>query len=89
MSTTVSVRLDDATINDLDMMAKAADRSRAWLMSQAISQYVEHEAWQVKAIKKALKKMDQGEARWAGHDEVTEWLASWGEENEGKGPQCR
>lgn len=36
-------------------MAKAADRSRAWLMSQAVRQYVEHEAWQIDAIKKILK----------------------------------
>jgi len=36
MSQTVSVRLDEEVIEQLDMMAKAANRSRAWLMAQAI-----------------------------------------------------
>ena len=89
MSQTVAVRLDEELIKKLDMMAKAADRSRAWLMSQAIKQYVEHEAWQVEAIKKALDKFERGEARFAGHEDVSQWLASWGTEKEKEPPQCK
>ncbi len=89
MSQTVSVRLDDDTLKQLDMMAKAADRSRAWLMSQAVKQYVAHEAWQIEAIKKTLEKLESGKAQCAGHDDVAQWLSSWGTEEEAGCPKCR
>ncbi|MEW6500299.1 MAG: ribbon-helix-helix protein, CopG family [Thermodesulfobacteriota bacterium] len=76
MSQTVSVRLDDDTLQQLDMMAKAAGRSRAWLMAQAVKQYVAHEAWQIEAIQQSLEKMENGAARFADHDQVAQWLAS-------------
>lgn len=89
MSQTVSIRLDDDTLKQLDMMAKAADRSRAWLMSQAVKQYVEHEAWQIEAIKKSLEKFESGNAKFAGHADVAQWLSSWGSDNEAERPQCK
>lgn len=88
MSQTVSVRLDEETLKQLDMMAKVADRSRAWLMSQAVKQYVMHEAWQIEAIKKSLVKLESGTARYASHDDVAEWLASWGTDQEKACPKC-
>jgi predicted transcriptional regulator len=88
MSQTVSVRLDDETLKKLDMMAKSADRSRAWLMSQAVKQYVEHEAWQLDAIRKSLEKLESGTAKFVEHDEVAQWLSSWGSDKEMESPQC-
>lgn len=89
MSQTVSVRLDDETLKKLDMMAKSADRSRAWLMSQAVKQYVEHEAWQIEAIEESLKKLEGGKAKFAAHSDVAQWLSSWGSDNETECPQCK
>jgi len=89
MSQTVSVRLDDDTLAQLDMMAKAADRSRAWLMSQAVKQFVEHEAWQIEAIKKSLEKLESGNGQFVGHEEVAQWLSSWGTGTEAECPKCR
>lgn len=89
MSQTVSVRLDDETLKKLDMMAKSADRSRAWLMSQAVKQYVEHEAWQIDAIEESLKKLENGKAKFAAHADVAQWLSSWGSDSEAECPQCR
>jgi predicted transcriptional regulator len=89
MSQTVSVRLDDDTLAQLDMMAKAADRSRAWLMSQAVKQFVEHEAWQIEAIKKSLEKLEGGKAQFVAHEEVALWLSSWGTATETECPKCR
>ncbi len=88
MSQTVSIRLTDDILGKLDMMARSADRSRSWLMSQAVNQYVEHEAWQLDAIKKSLKKLTAGEARFAEHEDVAQWLASWGTEKETVSPLC-
>ena len=89
MSQTVSIRLDEDVIADLDKLAKITDRSKAWLMGHAIEQFVEHESWQVKAIESTLSKVQQGNAQFATHDAVHEWLTSWGTTQEGKPPQCK
>lgn len=88
MSQTVAVRLDEEVLEQLDIMAKAADRSRAWLMAQAIRQYVKHEAWQVDVVRKALAKMESGKTQFAPHEEVAQWLLSWGTAQEKARPSC-
>ncbi len=87
MGKTVSVRLDEEVLEQLNMMSKAADRSRAWLMSQAISQYVMHEAWQIEAIKNSLTKLESGNAKFTSHDDVAQWLSSWGTDKETECPK--
>lgn len=47
MTQSVSIRLDDEVLGKLDMLTKATERSRAWLMAHAVEQYVQHEAWQI------------------------------------------
>ncbi len=89
MSKTVSIRLEDETLVDLDKLAKITERSKAWLMGKAVEQYIENESWQIKAIEKTLKKVKSGEAKFASHESVSQWLESWGTPNEGKPPQCK
>lgn len=89
MSQTVSIRLTEDVLEDLDRLAKITDRSRAWLMGHAVEQYVEHEAWQVEAIQKTLSKVQSGEAKFAGNEEVTAWLQSWGTDAELDKPECK
>ena len=40
-----SIRLDDATLEQLGQMADAMDRPRDWLMAHAIKQDVERDQW--------------------------------------------
>jgi predicted transcriptional regulator len=55
-----SVRLDDETLERVGQMADAMDRPRAWLMAQAIKQYVEREEWHICEIEKGIKAADDG-----------------------------
>lgn len=89
MSQTISLRLNEDIIASLDQLAKITDRSKAWLMGQAIEQYVEHESWQIKAVESTLAKVQEGNATFASHEAVTEWLSSWGSNNEGEPPVCK
>jgi predicted transcriptional regulator len=89
MSQTVSIRLSEEVIESLDKLAKITDRSKSWLMGHAIEQYVEHESWQIQAIESTLAKVKTGEAEFANHDAVSDWLQSWGTESEGKPPVCK
>jgi predicted transcriptional regulator len=43
MSRVTSIRLSDELAGWLDELAVAVDRSRAWLIEQAIARYVEEE----------------------------------------------
>jgi predicted transcriptional regulator len=85
-SKTVSVRLTSETLAKLDVMAKAMQRPRAWLMARAIERYVETEAWQIAAIRQAVDELERGQADLLPHDEVARWLDSWGTDRETEPP---
>lgn len=70
MAKVTSVRLDDQLIQKLDELAAAVDRPRAWVIEQAITRYVEQEAWQVAAIRDALDEYHEGKSRLTPHEEV-------------------
>ncbi|VAW14307.1 hypothetical protein MNBD_BACTEROID05-722 [hydrothermal vent metagenome] len=89
MSKTVSIRLEDEVILDLDKLSKITERSKAWLMGKAVEQYIENESWQIKSIEKTLHKVKSGQAKFANHDAVSQWLNSWGTDNELQPPQCK
>lgn len=74
--TTVTTRIDDETQSRLDQLAKATDRSRSWLVADAIRRYVEEEGWQVAAIEEGVRQADAGD--FATEDEVTAAFAEWG-----------
>lgn len=89
MTQSVSIRLDDEVLNKLDMLTKATERSRAWLMAHAVEQYVQHEAWQIGAIQSTLGKIRQGDSKFASEEETAQWLQSWGGDQELKAPTCK
>lgn len=75
---TISVRLEQDTLDRLSAMAQAMGRKRAALMTHAIEKYVEDEAWQLAAIQQAVDELERGEASLVDHEDVARWLESWG-----------
>jgi predicted transcriptional regulator len=74
---TVSVRLDEHTLERLGAIAKATGHSRGALMTHALERYAEREAWQVAAIQEAMGELSRGEADLVDHAEVAKELDSW------------
>jgi predicted transcriptional regulator len=74
--TTVTTRLDDETQQKLEVLAKATDRSRSWLVADAVRRYVEEESWQVAAIKEGVRQADAGD--FASEEEVRQAFGKWG-----------
>ena len=74
--TTVTARIDEETHGRLDQLAKATDRSRSWLIADAVRRYVEEESWQVAAIEEGVRQADAG--NFAAEDEVKAAFARWG-----------
>lgn len=56
----ISVRLDEETLARVEQMAKMMDRPRAWLMAQAIKQFVDQEEWFLKQVDEGIKAADEG-----------------------------
>ena len=84
-STTFTVRVDSAAKKRLEKLAKSTGRSRSFLAAEAINDYLDVNEWQVAGIKKAIASLDRGEG--VPHDQVKDWIASWGTINERSVPK--
>jgi RHH-type transcriptional regulator, rel operon repressor / antitoxin RelB len=84
-STTFTVRVDTGVKKRLERLAKSTGRSRSFLAAEAINEYLELNEWQVAGIKRAIASLDRGEG--IPHDQVEDWVASWGSANEKPAPK--
>jgi predicted transcriptional regulator len=57
----ITIRTDPELGARVAALATAMDRSRNWIIEEAIRQYVEAQAWQVEGIKDAMASLDRGE----------------------------
>ena len=69
---TISFRAETEKIETLDSLAAAQDRSRSYLINEAISNYIELQAYQDALVRKGLEEMRKG--RVISHAEVVKRL---------------
>ena len=82
----ISVRLD-ADLNDrVTAIAAALDRSKSWVIEQAVADFVAVQEWQLAAIDEGIKAADAGQV--VAHEEVVAWVRSWGSPDELPMPKC-
>ena len=79
-STTFTVRVDQTVRKRLEKLAKSTGRSRSFLAAEAIHEYLDVNEWQVTRIKQAMESLDRGEG--IAHQQVKDWVLSWGSERE-------
>jgi len=79
---TLSVRIPPEMRDQLDELSDATGRTKSFLAAEAIESYLAIQAWQVNAIKKAVKKANSKNAKFVNHNKVTDWVNSWGSEDE-------
>ena len=75
MATAFTVRLDETTLAELDQLAKKTERSRSWLVTQAVQDYVALNAWQMEKIEAGIAAADQGD--FASDNEMTRLRAKF------------
>lgn len=56
-----TVRAESNLVNQLDHLADTLDRSRNYLVNQALKEYLEHHAWQIEKIGQGIAAADRGE----------------------------
>lgn len=67
-NTTITIRTDSEVAEKITALAQAMDRSRNWVIEEALRQYIENQVWQIEGIKQAMVSLDRGEE--IPHEEV-------------------
>ena len=88
MSTTITIRIDPKIKERLEVLAKATDRSMSYFVSHVLEQVIEQEEWQIGEIKRRVELADKRGSKVIPHEEIEEWLKSWGTKKERKPPKC-
>lgn len=63
-----TVRAESNLVTQLDHLADTLDRSRNYLVNQALKEYLEQHAWQIEKISQGITAADRGEL--VDHDAV-------------------
>ena len=82
----VSVVLDAGLDDQVGDIAAHLDRSKAWVIEQAVREFVAVRDWQAAAIDEGLEAAEQG--RTVDHADVAAWVASWDGPDEQPAPKC-
>ena len=61
MPAAFTVRLDEDTLTALDRLAERTERSRNWLVSRAVEDYVLLNEWQIAKIEEGITDADRGD----------------------------
>jgi len=86
MSTT-SFRLDDDLEKKLDVTATKLQRTKGWIINDALRQYIAREERKLRMLEETEEAISDIEARRVvSGEEVMEWLEKWGTAAEGKAP---
>jgi len=64
-----TVRIPPEKQRQLHALAQVLDRSRNWVVSNAIDQYLDVQAWQIEQIRHGVEEADRGEL--VSHEEVS------------------
>ena len=64
-----TVRISPEKQRQLDALAQVLDRSRNWVVSDAIDQYLDIQAWQMAQIQYGMEEADRSEL--VPHEEVS------------------
>ena len=75
-TSTVSARLDPNTLKKLDNLSKATQRSKSFLVAEAVQKYIDDQEWQIQAIEEGIKEADKGQ--FASDKEVRKFFSKWG-----------
>jgi RHH-type transcriptional regulator, rel operon repressor / antitoxin RelB len=74
-SKVLTLRLDPNLTKKLDKLADATQRSRSFLISEAVREYIALNEWQIEEIKKGLAEADAGD--FASDADVQRTIKKW------------
>ncbi|CAK8720135.1 Putative transcriptional regulator [Candidatus Electrothrix laxa] len=70
-----TIRMEDSVLTRVDSMAKVMNRSRTWVINQAIQRFLSYEEWFVHEVNSGLDEAANGDL--ASDKQVAERFARW------------
>ena len=70
----ITIRTKTETLSRISAIAKAMDRSRNWVVKEALEQYIDQHSWYIEGIQHAQKSLQAG--RGVPHEEVMTEVAA-------------
>jgi len=67
---TVTVRIESAKYDRLTQLAASMERPKAFVIEDALNNYLAVNEWQVAEIKKALVEADDPKTKWISHADM-------------------
>ena len=78
-----TVRLATETEKELELLAGKLERSKGWLINQALAEYLAKHRLEQQRWRETLDAMESvAQGRVVSSDKVHQWLRSWGTEDE-------
>lgn len=56
----ITIRTDKELIDKISALAKSMDRSRNWVIEDALASYIDLQEWQIRKIKKSMQQAREG-----------------------------
>lgn len=75
-STTMTIRLEPELKSRLDKLASVTHRSKSFLASEAVREFIEINEWQIQELKAATREADEGD--FATAEEESAVFNKWG-----------
>ncbi len=70
-----TIRMDDETIHRVDSLAKSVNRSRTWVINQAVKRFLSYEEWFIQEVQEGMKEVADGKT--ASPEMVQKRMARW------------
>ncbi len=78
--TMISARVDLELNEKLEALAVSTQRSKAFLITEALEALLDKQAWLEERIAEAVKRADESDER-ISNESMMAWLDSWGTDN--------
>lgn len=86
--TMISARIPEKLGEELEALAATTRRSKAYLVTEALEDYIDRKARLYREIDEAVKEADE-RGEYVSDKDMQAWLASWGTGNELPPPRLR
>ena len=70
-----TIRMEDTVLDRVDSMAKSVNRSRTWIINQAVERFLSYEEWFIQEVQSGINEVAKGEI--ASHEKVADRFAKW------------
>ena len=68
---TISVHVDDKILHEVETLAAQLDRSKSWVVGDALRPYLEHQRWMITSTARAQEELRSGNVESVSHEAAT------------------